>query len=172
VRCHGLPWPAWRNAPPAIRRRCWRRRRTTNKARRGCGAHALAVASPAWAREMGSTSGRAGSMPVRRFAAPARPYAGDIALPAADHRRRLAARSRSRRWRCARAGPSPSAWAAWQQKALREAKLFSDWAAKSTRAMRAPRARFTLAPDRRGGTARSVAGGSQPWCAASRRPER
>ena len=60
--------------------------------------------------------------------------------------------------------------AAWQQKALREAKLFTDWAAVDETYESAAR-RFTLALDRRSGAA-DLLERSRPSSAASRRPAR
>ena len=70
------------------------------------------------------------------------PYAGDIALLLQTSS--APGRSISMPAMARRAPPSPSASWRWQQKALREAKLFSDWAAVDETYEDAAR-RFTLA---------------------------
>ncbi len=91
---------------------------------------------------------------------------------AADDRRRLALRSRRRRPPRA-AAPSPSGWSPWQQKALREAKLASDWAAIDE-AYEAAARDFTTGAGGRRSAARPAAADRGPGAAhrARRRAQR
>ena len=64
----------------------------------------------------------------------------------ADDRRRLAIRSIGRPRTGGHARVQPSASQGWQLKAMREAKLATDWASAHMRPMRTPRARSRKAP--------------------------
>ena len=113
--------------------RCWRRPRTTTSAARTCARASRALSSlpDEWAAL------RLRRLEAARPPAPTAPRAGDRRHAAADPGRRLAVRSRSRR--PCRPPDFADRLAAWQEKALREAKLFTDWAA-SMRPRKGPRA--------------------------------